>query len=92
MGDFYGTVLMNELGVYPAPCEFDAITDAILKACDGIDGVVDGVIADPEFCDFDPNSVVGTLVNCTDTGNMVNVSNAAAYIAQAICKLLSLPR
>lgn len=30
------------------------ISDALLKKCDGKDGVVDGIISDPLGCDFDP--------------------------------------
>jgi feruloyl esterase len=32
---------------------------AVLKACDGIDGLTDGLIDDPRACRFDPRSLVG---------------------------------
>lgn len=88
-GDYYATMLMNEMHKYPAPCELSAITDAMVAACDPLDGIVDQVISDPSVCDFDPYSVVGTLINCTDTGSIVNVSDTAAYIATAACKSTS---
>ncbi|TIC82677.1 tannase/feruloyl esterase family alpha/beta hydrolase [Nocardioides sp. GY 10127] len=35
-----------------------AIHDAVLAACDGLDGVVDGVLDDPRRCDFDPMTML----------------------------------
>ena len=37
------------------PAKLPAINGAVLAACDGADGLVDGVIADPAHCAFDPN-------------------------------------
>ena len=34
--------------------ERQLVHDAVLAACDAGDGVVDGVVGDPESCDFDP--------------------------------------
>jgi hypothetical protein len=41
-------------------CKFNAATQAAIAACDGIDGVKDGVIEDPHRCTFDPKTLVGT--------------------------------
>lgn len=90
-GEYYPFLLMDELSEYPAPCEFDAISEALLAACDPLDGVTDSVISDPSVCDFDPYSMVGTLLNCTDTGSIVNVSETAAYISQAACRSIPPP-
>ena len=35
-----------------------ALASAVLAACDGLDGVKDGVLNDPRQCKFDPNSIV----------------------------------
>ena len=40
---------------YLPPSKLPAIEAAALAACDGLDGVVDGVIDDPRKCNFDPS-------------------------------------
>ncbi|MDT7782373.1 MAG: hypothetical protein QOF58_792 [Pseudonocardiales bacterium] len=35
--------------------------DAVMKACDGLDGLVDGQIEDPRLCSFDPGTLAGVL-------------------------------
>ena len=36
----------------------DADHDEILRQCDGIDGVLDGIIEVPDLCNFTPESIV----------------------------------
>ena len=36
------------------PIDLSLLQDAVLKKCDALDGVEDGVIDDPRKCDFDP--------------------------------------
>jgi peptidoglycan/xylan/chitin deacetylase (PgdA/CDA1 family) len=36
------------------PAKLPLITQAVVNACDGKDGVTDGVVDDPRRCDFDP--------------------------------------
>lgn len=38
-----------------APAKLPAINAAVLAACDGRDGLVDGLIEDPRTCNFDPS-------------------------------------
>ena len=43
------------------------IHDEILDQCDGLDGVMDGVIEDPNLCDFRPEALLcdnDTVTNC----------------------------
>ncbi|HBY94420.1 MAG TPA: hypothetical protein DEP84_10740, partial [Chloroflexi bacterium] len=39
------------------PCKYHTINEAVVAACDGLDGVVDGVVGDPRQCHFDPETI-----------------------------------
>lgn len=43
---------------YISPAKLPAIEAAALAACDGLDGVKDGVIDDPSRCHFDPSTLL----------------------------------
>lgn len=64
--EYWPQQVMNQLGVYPPPCELKAFTDAAIAACDGLDGLDDGIISDANACTFDPYSVVGDTFSCED--------------------------
>ena len=76
-------LVMEWMGEVPWPCEFDFVTDKSVEVCDGVDGVVDGVIADPYACNFDPFALVGNEFNCSQTGKTMQLSKAAAIVANA---------
>ncbi|KAK0620843.1 Tannase/feruloyl esterase [Immersiella caudata] len=87
--DFFPTMLwpsqfMNMLGDYPYPCEVEAITAAAITACDPLDGVKDGVIADVDAClaSFDPFSLVGNVINCAEM-ETPHITSAAAAVVNA---------
>jgi feruloyl esterase len=42
---------------YVPPAQYPMIHQAVLAACDAIDGVTDGVLEDPTRCHFDPGSL-----------------------------------
>ncbi len=44
-----------EVGNPVSQTKLNAVTAAAIKACDALDGVVDGVIGDPRQCHFDPH-------------------------------------
>lgn len=76
--------LMDSLKEYPPSCEIDALTEAAIAACDGLDGVLDGVITDPSTCTFDPMTLVGNVINCTNFGTERPISTAAATIVKSV--------
>lgn len=41
-------------GAWLSPAKLKTVHAAVLKACDGLDGVVDGLLDDPRQCRFDP--------------------------------------
>lgn len=73
---------MNNIGQHQYGCELDAIVLAAISECDGLDGIVDGVISDIDACtaSFDPFSVAGQSINCAQTNNTIVVSKAAASV------------
>lgn len=58
--DRYVGVIMNESamlktsGAYIPPEKYPAVHEAVLQACDGLDGVQDGILENPLACHFDP--------------------------------------
>ncbi|KAK0378938.1 tannase and feruloyl esterase [Colletotrichum limetticola] len=54
-----GAVNLPEDGPgYLPPAVFDAISDEVLRQCDGSDGVVDGVVMNPTHCNFRPEKML----------------------------------
>ncbi|TLD07073.1 hypothetical protein PgNI_11052 [Pyricularia grisea] len=74
---------MIESGNVSRDCEVQAITEAAVEACDGFDGVEDGIVAEYERCaaEFDPFSVVGKPVDCIDGARTVTEASAAVVNA-----------
>jgi hypothetical protein len=82
---FWPQQQMNMMDIYPYGCELDEITQAAISTCDGLDGVVDGLVTNVEEClaTFDPFTLVGTVVNCSQTGDEVTISASAASVVNA---------
>ncbi|KAK2001342.1 tannase and feruloyl esterase [Colletotrichum falcatum] len=79
-------VYMDVTRQYPQPCELEALTALAISACDGLDGVKDGIIANTNDCRkiFDPLKHVGSRFYCPSLRNYTNLSPAAAAVANAI--------
>ena len=82
VAELWPQVVMNELGVYPPQCEFDAITAAAVEACDELDGIKDGVVSAHGQCAFDASTVVGRKITCNGSSKDHKISREAAQVAQ----------
>ena len=49
-----GAAMQKASGAYIPPEKYPAIHDAVLQACDTLDGVKDGILENPLACRFDP--------------------------------------
>jgi hypothetical protein len=56
--------MRQELGGPIAQCKLAVASQAAVSACDGLDGIGDGVLDDPRRCDFDANTLVGASTPC----------------------------
>ena len=52
--------LRKEPGSFIPPSKYAAINSAVVQACDGLDGVKDGVLENPRACKFDPKVLACT--------------------------------
>src|SRR5690242_6383150 len=77
---FWPQWVMKQIGYFPPQCELDAITAATISACDGLDGIEDGIIGLPGLCTFDPNTVVGRPYGCGEIKG--SISKEAAEIVK----------
>ncbi|KAJ9238273.1 hypothetical protein DTO169E5_4817 [Paecilomyces variotii] len=73
--------VMNQIGVYPSPCEIDAFTKAAVQACDWLDGVEDGIISLPDLCQVKAHDLVGKNYTCN--GIQKTLSASSAKVIQA---------
>ncbi|KAF2200591.1 tannase and feruloyl esterase [Delitschia confertaspora ATCC 74209] len=87
MGGFWGRVVMKDLGVEVGECEMEWFGERVMEACDGVDGVEDGVITDPEECRFDPYRLIGKKVQCD--GKEVEIT---VQMAEGVQKILEGPQ
>lgn len=67
--------MKEEVGQPIEACKFNLANNAALAACDGLDGVVDGVLEDPRQCHFDPIALqcptgVAPSCNCLTSGEV----------------------
>lgn len=59
-------VMLDARNLVPR-CKFNAANEAAVAACDGMDGVKDGIIGDPRRCTYDPASLVGASIGDCET-------------------------
>lgn len=86
MSTIWPAFYMNHTGQYPQACELDYITSLAIEACDELDGVKDGLIAEPEQClrHFNATEHVGKKFVCSTKSAEVQLTAGAADVATAI--------
>ena len=62
LGFLWPQAVMNDANNYVSREKLNAVTEAVIAACDSDDGLVDRVIDDPFNCIWDPKEFVGTKV------------------------------
>ncbi|KAG9640721.1 feruloyl esteras-like protein B precursor, partial [Aureobasidium melanogenum] len=62
----YSDIVEQTMNYFPPPCELQKIMNETIKACDALDGKVDGVVARTDLCKlhFDISHVVGEPYSC----------------------------
>ncbi|KAJ4178525.1 hypothetical protein NW755_013139 [Fusarium falciforme] len=81
--EFWPSVLMTNI-VVPPQCVFRACQDAIVEACDALDGARDGLISAPEKCHYDTSKLVSKKIECTETDSTVVVTKEHAELVAKI--------
>jgi hypothetical protein len=77
----YGEIAMNQyVGAPITAAKLTAVTTAAIAACDGLDGIIDGVVQDPRACTYDATAFVckGTP---SDPANCLTAAEATAVNA-----------
>jgi Tannase and feruloyl esterase len=64
VAQLWGELQMNLAGDVIPQCKFAAANAAAVAACDGRDGVTDGIIGDWLRCRFDARTLIGTATAC----------------------------
>jgi feruloyl esterase len=54
LGEIYRDWVFSQPGAAFTPADLKLVNDVILKDCDALDGVKDGIVSDPAACHFDP--------------------------------------
>ncbi|RAL13117.1 tannase and feruloyl esterase, partial [Aspergillus homomorphus CBS 101889] len=70
----------------PPQCVFSAFQAAMIETCDGLDGVVDGLISmyGPGACPFHPTTLINTTIPCADTNTRLTITEDHATLVQSI--------
>lgn len=77
--------VQNIEGYTIPPCEQAFVTAETVRACDALDGLVDGIISAPALCDFSAQELVGRMYTCTEEGGSARTfSQTAASVIDSI--------
>lgn len=56
----------------------------MIADCDGLDGLMDGIVSAPALCDFDPTTLVGKAYTCATDGTTQKFHAKTAAIVQKV--------
>jgi feruloyl esterase len=73
------TQITNQRDGYIPPAKYPLIHNAVLEACDALDGVKDRVLEDPRGCHFDPQAIA-----CKGPDAPTCLTNAQVEVARKI--------
>jgi hypothetical protein len=79
--------MLLDVGAPVSQAKLNAVTAAAIAACDGLDGVIDGVIGDPRQCHFDPH-----VLQCGTRGAPADGTCLKAEEATAVQQIWRGPR
>ena len=71
--------ILGDESRYISRGKIEMIAAAVMNSCDGNDGVVDGIVSNPEMCRFDPASLACTSSGtdmCLTPGQVVSLRRA----------------
>ncbi|KAH6629214.1 Tannase/feruloyl esterase [Boeremia exigua] len=83
-GEFWPQLVMKQQQTYLSNCEFEHFRNRAMEQCDELDGVWNGIIEDPEECEFDPFAVVGDEIQCD--GKHADITLEMATVVEHIIK------
>lgn len=81
-GEFWSQLVMSQKNTFLSNCEYEYFRQQAIEECDMLDGVRDGMINDPELCDFDPFDIVGNEIFCD--GKNVDITPEMATVVKSI--------
>jgi pimeloyl-ACP methyl ester carboxylesterase len=78
---YWPTLLMSQQNISLSLCEVQAFTAAAVEQCDRLDGLEDGIISYPAYCEFDAQALVGSNFTCD--GKQRTYTEAGAKVVEA---------
>ena len=78
---FWPQLLMRTRNIFMSNCELEFVRQKAIEHCDVLDKVCDGILEDPEQCDFDPWTLVGEVISCP--------SDTPVYFTQDMAQLVA---
>jgi hypothetical protein len=83
-GHFWPQLVMQQQDTFLSNCEFEYFRQRAVHQCDMLDRVRDGMLEDPEACDFDPFAAVGEEIECD--GKHIDITLQMATVVDHIMK------